>query len=544
MKTQNKLLASILLTAGIISSPIISYAADSKELEDLRSQIEELKQAVKVLDRKGEIAVEDAAAAKKKDAIVKASEKGFGIQSADGQHEIKLRGLLQADVRSFQEGKNITQKAAPGASTAGYLDNSEGANDTALLRRVRPTIEGTVFGKYDFRFTPEFGDGKAQVIDSYLDARLDPAFKIRAGKYKPFVGLERLQSGADIKFLERSYVSSILPNRDVGVSVYGDLFGDKLNYAVGLHNGVVDGGDNTTANDINKNKDYAARLFVSPFKDQVNVLSGLSFGVAGTYGDVTGKIQDTVNGSNTELTSGYRTEGQQLFFKYNDSSVLRSGLGESVSNASNASAGPTWLVKSDGVRYRVSPQGTYYFGPLGVLGEYVYDRQQVSVGPNGLAKTNLNHDAWQVAATYLVTGEDASFKGVKPKRNFDLNNGGWGAWEVVGRYSELNIDDKAFTWGSLDGVGGSTTVLTGVNHYLYADPKVSARAAHTWTAGVNWYLNPEVKFALNYARTSFKGGAGSIGGSNAGQSYNLLNQNTVSDREDESVLLARFQIAY
>ena len=296
MKTHNKLLASILLTAGIISSPVISYAADSKELEDLRAQVEELKQAVKVLDRKGEIIAEEAATKKKETPVVKASEKGFGIQSADGQHEIKLRGLLQADVRSFQEGKNITQKAAPGASTAGYLDNSEGANDTALLRRVRPTIEGTVFGKYDFRFTPEFGDGKAQVIDSYLDARLDPAFKIRAGKYKPFVGLERLQSGADIKFLERSYVSSILPNRDVGVSIYGDLFGDKLNYAVGIHNGVVDGGDNTTASDINKNKDYAARVFVSPFKDQVNALSGLSFGVAGTYGDVTGKIQDTVSG--------------------------------------------------------------------------------------------------------------------------------------------------------------------------------------------------------------------------------------------------------
>ncbi|NBQ85494.1 MAG: hypothetical protein EBU03_05165, partial [Methylophilaceae bacterium] len=500
------------------------------------AQVEELKQAVKVLDRKGEIVAEEAAAKKKETPVVKASEKGFGIQSADGQHEIKLRGLLQADVRSFQEGKNITQKAAPGASTAGYLDNSEGANDTALLRRVRPTIEGTVFGKYDFRFTPEFGDGKAQVIDSYLDARLDPAFKIRVGKYKPFVGLERLQSGADIKFLERSYVSSILPNRDVGVSVHGDLFGDKLNYAVGIHNGVVDGGDNTTASDINKNKDYAARVFLSPFKDQVNALSGLSFGVAGTYGDVTGKIQDTVNGSTTELTSGYRTEGQQLFFKYNDSAVLRSGLGETSS-----SQGPSWLVKSDGVRYRISPQGSYYYGPLGVIGEYVYDRQQVSVGPNGLAKTNLNNDAWQIAATYLVTGEDASFKGVKPKRNFDLNNGGWGAWEVAARYSELNIDDKAFTWGSLDGTGSG---IAGTNHYLYADPKISSKSAHTWTAGVNWYLNPEVKFALNYARTSFKGGAGSIGGSNSSQTYNLITQNAVSDREDESVLLARFQIAY
>ncbi len=537
MKTQNKLLVSILLTAGIISLPIISYAADSKELEDLRAQIEELKQSVKVLDRKNEIAVEDAATAKKKDAVVKASEKGFGIQSADGQHEFKLRGLLQADVRSFQDGKNITQKAAPGASTAGYLDNSEDANDTALLRRVRPTFEGTLFGKYDFRFTPEFGDGKAQVIDSYLDAKLDPAFKIRVGKYKPYVGLERLQSGSDIKFLERSYVSSILPNRDVGVSVYGDLFGDKLNYAVGLHNGVVDGGDNTTASDINKNKDYAARLFVSPFKDQVNALSGLSFGVAGTYGDVTGRIQDTVNGSNTELTSGYRTEGQQLFFKYNDSAVLTSGLTDVTANP-----GRSWLVKADGARSRISPQGTYYYGPLGLLGEYVWTSQSVSVGPNGYNKTKLNNDAWQIAATYLVTGEDASFKGVKPKRNFDLNSGGWGAWELVGRYSELNIDDKAFTFGTLDAAGGATPFNTA--HYIYADPKVSARSAHTWTAGVNWYLNPQVKFALNYARTSFKGGAGDLGAFGSANNYNLITQNSVRDREDESVLLARFQIAY
>jgi phosphate-selective porin OprO/OprP len=39
---------------------------------------------------------------------------------------------------------------------------------------------------------------------------------LKAGKFKPYVGLERLQSGADIKFIERSYVSNILPNRDVG----------------------------------------------------------------------------------------------------------------------------------------------------------------------------------------------------------------------------------------------------------------------------------------------------------------------------------------
>ena len=557
MKTQNKLLASILLTAGIISAPIISYAADSKELEDLRAQIEELKQSIKVIDRKGELAEEAAAAKKKETPVVKASEKGFGIQSADGQHEIKLRGLLQADVRSFDEGKNITQKGAPGASNAGYVDNSEKANDTALLRRVRPTIEGTVYGKYDFRFTPEFGDGKAQVIDSYLDARLDPAFKIRAGKYKPFVGLERLQSGADIKFIERSYVSSILPNRDVGVSAYGDLFGDKLSYAFGIHNGVPDGGDNTTANDINSNKDWAARVFTSPFKDSPgNVLSGLSFGVAGTYGDVRGNTRDNVAASQTELTSGYRTEGQQLFFQYVGAPVLRSGFdtaqglpaerfGKATTVGSAQSAGPgvDWLVHADGVRYRIAPQASYYYGPFGFQGEYVRESQDVSIGTQNTNKTRLDNDAWQVAASWLVTGEDASFKGVKPKNNFDLNAGKWGALELTARYSELNVDKDAFAFGSTGGTPAADKYSA--NHYLYANPNTSARSARTWTIGTNWYLNPEVKFALNYARTSFKGGGGSALGSPTYTYESLVTENTnIADRQDESAILARFQIAY
>jgi outer membrane murein-binding lipoprotein Lpp len=107
MKTQNKLLASILLTAGIVSSPIISYAADSKELEDLRSQIEELKQAVKVLDRKGEIVVEDAAAAKKKDAVVSERALKHINELAEITYSKIIRPIIcfviqRTDVTSFQ----------------------------------------------------------------------------------------------------------------------------------------------------------------------------------------------------------------------------------------------------------------------------------------------------------------------------------------------------------------------------------------------------------------------------------------------------------
>jgi phosphate-selective porin OprO/OprP len=541
MSFKRKLIPSLLIASGAVAATP-AWANDSAELEELRALVQELDQKVRVLDRKNEIAAEEAAAKKKETPVVKASEKGFGLQSGDGQHEIRLRGLIQADDRYFTSGKNVTTKGASGASTAGYLDNTEDASNTALLRRVRPTIEGTVFGKYDFRFTPEYGDGKSQVIDAYVDARFTPWFQVRAGKFKPYVGLERLQSGSDIKFIERSYVSSILPNRDVGVSIHGDLLGDKVNYALGVFNGVTDGGDNTTASDVNKDKDFAARIFATPFKENDNALAGLGFGLGATYGNVDGKTRDTVNGSTTELTTGYKTEGQQNFFRYVDGTVLRSGIGENLT--ANAGPGASWLVHADGRRYRLSPQATYYYGPFGLLAEYVRESTEVSVGQANYRKTTLSNDAWQIAASWLLTGENASFKGVKPKRNFDLDNGGWGAWELVARYSELNIDNDAFTWGNLTGTDVNGATLTTRNHYLYADPKASAKSAHTWTAGINWYLNPEVKLSLNYAQTSFDGGGGALAGSPTNTFADLVTRSAIRDREDERALLARFQIAF
>ncbi len=527
MKTQNKLLASILLTAGIVSSPIISYAADSKELEDLRAQVEELKQAVKVLDRKSEIAVEDAAAAKKKDAVVKASEKGFAIESADGKNTVKFNGIIQADYRYYDEGVNDVRGRTNGR--AGPLDGDgfRDAQDTGLLRRVRPTIQGTLGGKYDYRFTPDFGGGSATVVDSYIDARFSPFFKVRAGKFKSFVGLERLQSGSDIRFIERAYTTNaILPNRDLGFAVHGDLFGDKLNYALGIVNGVADGGNITTGPEYNNKKEFTGRLFTTPFKDEVNALSGLGFGVAGTYTDFRGDRNLDINNDSTNNPGtldgtrnglpSYVTEGQNVFFRYGSA------------------------VLANGQRVRVSPQAYYYNGPWGVIGEYAWLRQDVAItntAANNVAETNivsgtnktLNHNAWNIGATYVLTGEDNSFKGIKPKNNFDLDKGTWGAWEAGLRYSALNLDDDTFKapdGSGYQGEAGSTATAA----KAYSDRSISAKSAKTWTAGINWYLDQNTKFALNYLDTSFDGGAGSL--------------SSLKDRKDERAIFGRLQISY
>lgn len=519
MSFKRTLLSSLLISSGIIASPVTAFANDSSELEQLRALVQELDQKVRILDRKSELAAEVAATEKKNAPIVSASEKGFGLKSADGKNEIKLRGLLQADYRYFDEGVNDVRNRSN--IRAGSLDANgfHDAEDTGLLRRVRPTIEGTLFGKYDFRFTPEFAGGSASVVDAYIDARFDPSFKVRAGKFKSFVGLERLQSGSDIKFLERSYVTNaILPNRDLGVAVHGDVFGNKLNYAFGIVNGVADGGNISTGTEFNEDKELTARLFATPFKESDSALAGLGFGIGATYTDSQGERNlDWTGTTSADATRNglpsYVSEGQQTFFRYNTAAV------------------------ADGKRFRVSPQAHYYIGPFGLLAEYARVAQDVSLLSSTTSNTNtvissgtnktLHHDAWEIAASYLLTGEDASFKGVKPKRDFDLDKGGWGAWELVARYSEIELDDDTFR-------NPSGTAFTGA----YADLSTSARKAQTWTGGVNWYLNPNVKLAVNYEQTKFEGGAG-IGIT----AINAAGTN-VRDREDERALLARFQVAF
>ncbi len=536
---QYKKIVSVLVLSSIFSSPTIAFANDSSELEELRALVQELDQKVKILARKGEVAEEGASAAKKTAPVVKASESGFSFGSADGKNEIKLRGLLQADHRHYSDGANDVRERS--RNRAGLLNPATGFNDagdTSLLRRVRPTIEGKVSGKYGFRFTPEFAGGGATVVDAYVDANLNPAFNVRAGKFKSAVGLERLQSGADIKFIERSYVTNaILPNRDLGVSVYGDVLDKKLNYNFGIVNGVADGGNISTGTEYNGEREYTARLFTAPFVDSANVLSGLGFGIGATYTDFTG--EQNLNWTDTAAADAtrnglpsYVTNGQQTFFRYGANAI------------------------ADGKRFRISPQANYYYGPLGVIAEYARVDQDVSLigrlagttdntAQPFLAgtKKKLSHDAWQVAASYLITGEDASFKGVKPKNDFDLDKGGWGAWELVARYSEINLDSDAFKnrFGQFANENQNAGAPTGINS-AYADGTKSAKSAKSWTAGVNWYLNQNAKIILNYEHTSFEGGA-----SVNNQNINAANTNyrsIVKDREDEEALLARFQVAF
>jgi phosphate-selective porin OprO/OprP len=146
-------------------------------------------------------------------------------------------------------------------------------------------------------------------------------------------------------------------------------------------------------------------------------------------------------------------------------------------------------VTANGAHWRVSPQGYYYYGPLSILGEYVISDQQVKAATG--ASADLRNTAWEISAGWVLTGEDASYAGLTPRHPFNPKNGQWGAWQLVARYADLDIDNAAFTTIA----PGATFATAG-----------SASEAKAWSVGLNWYLNRDIRVSTSFSRTSFEGG--------------------------------------
>ena len=410
--------------------------------------VEELEQKVKILERNRELETEAAAEKSRQTARVAIDANGLNVSSADTNFVFKLRGGFQVDGRFY-----------PGDSPA---------KDTFLLRRVRPIMEGTVFSKFDYRLMLDFASGvssstfnNGNVLDAYINYRFLPELQLQVGKFKEPVGLERLQSWNNLLFIERGLPTYLVPNRDTGIQLQGDVGEGLVQYSVGVFNGTSDGGSSDF--DVDSDKDAAARLFAQPFKRSgIDALKGFGLGVSGTYGQQKGALRN------------YSTLGQQQFFTW----YTGAGTNDATRN-----------VTADGTLWRVSPQGYYYWGPFGVFGEYVIASHELSRAAGGPpTRATFRNTAWQVAASWFLTGEENSYGRVQPRRNFNPANGGWGAWEIVARVGELDIDDDVFP--------------------LYANPAQSASRVFSWGVGMNWRLNRNIKLSLNYEHTDIEGAAG------------------------------------
>ena len=348
-------------------------APPDESKEEIEKRLHELEQRLAILERQKEVEQEVGAQKAKDAGTVGAGKDGFFLKSADGTYVLRLRALVQSDGRFWSD-----HEAKP-------------ATDTFLLRRGRPILEGTLARLFDFRVATDFGLGTTVLQDAYIDWRFAPYLKLRGGKFKTPFGLERLQSAGDLELAERALPTNLVPNRDIGLQLFGDIADGVVSYAAGAFNGVSDGGSADA--DINDKKETAARVFFQPFKrTSVLSLQSLGSGLAASYGDNKGTPA-------SPGLSSYKTPGQQTFFSFR-------------SDTPPTAAGTT---VADGRRYRLSPQAYWYVWRVGALAEYVASYQKVA---RGTSAGDLKVESWQLTTSFALSDDRPSYKGLSPKRPF------------------------------------------------------------------------------------------------------------------------------
>jgi phosphate-selective porin OprO/OprP len=444
------------------------------------ARLDDIEQSARISLRKHELLEEEAAKRAKEAAKVSADDKGYQIFLPDKSFVLRIRGLVQADGRFF-------------------LDNDLLAStDTFLIRKFRPYLEGTLFGLIDFRLMPEFA-GTVQILDGYVDLHPWEWLRLRVGQMKVPVGLERLQGDADRVFLEQSLISNLSSQRDVGVTLWGDIKGGLVHYVVGIFNGAPDSTSNPT--DINHAKDFAGRLFFHPFRnDALRDFGNLGVGVSVQSGNRKGAADQATNLTTplspfqTGLTQ-YRSPGQNRFFQYLAPSTDTTGA---------------LTVFAHERATRINPQLYYYYDSFGLLSEYMWLKQGVQKGNTNI--TQLTNQAAAVTVSYTINGRE-NYDGTTPLVGFDRGKGAWGALVLAARWSWLSVDEATFP--------------------TYANPIQSAQSAHSFGGAITWVPRRLARYAISYDQTRYDGGAGiaAMG----------MNPAVITNRLTEHVIIGRAQ---
>jgi phosphate-selective porin OprO/OprP len=227
----SQLLYGLLLVVGVGSLPAGAQTPDQtstqQEIQELKRRLAELEARVNAQNAAAQQApagpqsnraaaaqqaqnaatpqVENLVPTPNNEAGVTADTTGFRIRSNDGNFSLKIGADIQVDTRSF------------------VGDGDAGTTDQILLRRVRPTFSGTVYKDIDFFIRPDFGQGATVIYDAYTQFNYFKHAALRVGKFKPPVGLERLQSDDDTSFVERGLPTLLVPSRDIGFQLPATL---------------------------------------------------------------------------------------------------------------------------------------------------------------------------------------------------------------------------------------------------------------------------------------------------------------------------------
>jgi phosphate-selective porin OprO/OprP len=445
--------------------------AKAATLEELEAAIIVLQQQVKEAKAAAAAAQAAAANAGGSDLDLKVKWKGAPeLSSSDGKFKFKVRGRLMADYNGIDQDFDITGR--PDVSAV-------------ELRRARLGVEGVVWYDVKYKFEVDFaGDGTA-IKDAYLAyAGFKPKDwgigEIRFGNQYVYNSMEEMTSSRFITFMERAaYQEAFFLDRQIGVAILAGS--DHWSFQTGAYGATSE----TQGEFLQDQFAYSARATVAPINREVNgVNQVLHFGVSGRHRDEPENFRSSDDGP-VLGTEPFRYRARVADLHLADRFIATPRIGES-DDLLNLEAAFVW-------------------GSFSMQGEYA----QLWVDTPGVLNTvDPSYDGWYIDASWFITGETRNYSGdegifdrIKVKRPvlWSKGQGGWGAWQIAGRYDVVNLADE-------------NSVIPGCQ--FCGDQE-------TWLFGLNWYINDYTRFMLNVTQSKIEGGNdGFVKGSGLGFNRN------------------------
>lgn len=432
-----------------------------QQVLDLQKQLNDLKAQLGTKVTATEAKVEELKKASASDVKVTLPNGRPTLSSNDGNFTFALTGRLHFDVGNY-----LSVKPKDGALGSTTPDLNNGVN----ARRAFFGATGKLWKDWEYALNFNAGGAPDNTAGSNVpmqEARLTYAgikgFKFDIGYLDPQNNLSEAQSSNDLAFIERAAITNVIEG--IAASEARSAVGVRFNNDVFFASGYLTGSTaNVQVND--EQVGIVGRAAFLPYKSDVGVIH------VGVNAQYVLQTPQGAPGSGKLISMGDRPE-----LRVDGRSFINAGSAANT-NSSN-------LNMQNAYVYGLELAGAYKnFYAEGQYFRFGYDTNNLLVtgtGITGRINPSVDFDGYYAQATYVLTGESrpynigaGSFGAPKPARPFSLETGGIGAWEVGVRYSYANLNDAN---GGLIVNGGKQAL---------------------WTFGVNWYVNNNVRFMLNY----------------------------------------------
>jgi phosphate-selective porin OprO/OprP len=463
-------------------------AAKAQNLQEIQAQINAMQATIKSLEKQVQDAKAQASEAKtaaaeggKSDLDLKVKWKGAPeFSSGDGEFKMKIRGRIMADYNGIDQDERIT---------------GEGDISAVELRRARLGVEGVVFHDWKYKFEVDFAADEVAIKDAYVAYNWGNwAFngvglktsEIRVGNQYTYNSLEQTTSSRFITFMERaSFTEAFFLDRQIGAAILAG--GEHWSFQTGYY-GATSGENGGVLGQENWDDDQTAFLVrgtVAPINREVNGVHQVLH-VGGSY-----RHRDAGN---------LRLCGQVVCLN-DEGEVEESGLyqyrarGADLHLADRFVDSPNFSGEDD----MFILEAAFVWGPFSMQGEYA-ELEASGIRPSLLDDTNLNsavnptYSGYYVDASLYLTGETRNYEAstgefgrTKVKNPVFGGSGGWGAWQIAGRYDVIDLSDKDAAMNLAYGCS-------------------ECGEQETWLIGLNWLMTDYTAIKLQVAQSKITGG--------------------------------------